>query len=161
MMQIDILAVGKLRETWLRDAVDEYVKRLGRYSRVTISESSDHPLDEAKAGEKEIIHAKRNEAQILLLKLHPSACVISMDIKGKSMSSEQFARFIQDQTLQGISRFQFVIGGSHGLDDSILEQSQTRLSLSAMTFPHQMTRVILLEQIYRACKIIHGEPYHK
>ena len=161
MMQFDILAVGKLREPWLKEAVDEYLKRLTRFSKISIQETNEQPVDESKSMDNQIIHAKRNEAQVLLMKIHPAAHVISLDLQGRSMASTQFAEFLENHTIQGTSKFQFIIGGSHGLDESVLNQSHTRLSLSAMTFPHQLTRVILLEQIYRACKIIHGEAYHK
>ncbi len=161
MMQFEIIAVGKLREPWMKDAADEYLKRLSRFSKISTSECADHPLDDNKAGDAQILHAKRNEAQVLLMKLHPPAHVISLDIKGQPLSSAQFAELLNTQAIRGQSRFQFVIGGSHGLDDSILNQSQTRLSLGNMTFPHQLARIMLLEQIYRACKIIHGETYHK
>ncbi|MDZ4743900.1 MAG: 23S rRNA (pseudouridine(1915)-N(3))-methyltransferase RlmH [Verrucomicrobiota bacterium] len=161
MMQFEILAVGKLREPWLKDAVDEYLKRLTRFSKTSLQETNEQSVDESKSVDSQIIHATRNEAQVLLMKINPAAHVISLDLKGRGMTSPQFAEFLETQTIQGTSKFQFIIGGSHGLDESVLNQSHTRLSLSAMTFPHQLSRVILLEQIYRACKIIHGETYHK
>lgn len=161
MIQIEILTVGKLRESWLKEAADEYLKRLERFAKVTIQECHEQPVDDSKTGESQILHAIRNEAQILLMKINPSACSLALDVKGQPMSSMQFAQFLEKSSIQGTSRFQFIIGGSYGLDESIIKNTNQTLSLGPMTFPHQMARIILLEQIYRACKIISGQTYHK
>ena len=133
-MQIDIIAPGRVKERYLRDAIDEYSKRLSRYCKLHIIEVAD---------------------------VKDGAFVIALAINGKQLSSEELAAKINDLGLRGTSHIQLVIGGSIGLDDAILRRADFLLSFSKMTFPHQLMRVILLEQIYRAYKINAGEPYHK
>ena len=145
-MQIDIICVGKVKEQYLRDAIAEYSKRLSRYCKLNILEERQI---KAKEGERIAKHIK------------PGAYVIALAIDGQQVTSEGFARKIDQLGIQGVSHIQFVIGGSIGMDDEILRKANYKLSFSKMTFPHQLMRVILLEQVYRAYKINAHEPYHK
>ena len=143
-MQIDIIAPGRVKERYLRDAIDEYSKRLSRYCKLNIIEVADEKTpDHASEGVDRQIKAREGERI------------------AKQLSSEELAAKINDLGLRGTSHIQLVIGGSIGLDDAILRRADFLLSFSKMTFPHQLMRVILLEQIYRAYKINAGEPYHK
>lgn len=159
-MNIDILCVGKLKEKYLTDAVAEYSKRLSRYCSLNIFEVLDEKTVEdqgASLDEK----VKRLEGERLKKHLKNDAFIITLEISGKSMSSEDMASVMYDAGLKGFSRIQFVIGGSLGLSKEITERSDLHLSFSKLTFPHQLMRVILLEQIYRCFKINNNEPYHK
>lgn len=159
-MNIDILCVGKVKERYLRDAIDEYSKRLGRYCKLSIIEVADEKTPEhASEGVERQIKAKEGER--LAKHIRPGAFVIALAIDGQMLSSEGLASKISQLGLGGTSHIQLVIGGSIGLDDAILKRADYKLSFSKMTFPHQLMRVILLEQIYRAYKINAGEPYHK
>ena len=159
-MQIDIIAPGRVKEQYLRDAIEEYSKRLSRYCRLNIIEVADEKTPEhATEGVERQIKAKEGER--IAKHLRDGAFVIALAIDGKQLSSEELAAKIEDWGLHGVSHIQFVIGGSIGLDDAILRRADFKLSFSKMTFPHQLMRVILLEQIYRAYKINAGEPYHK
>lgn len=159
-MQIDIIAVGKVKESYLRDAIAEYSKRLSRYCRLDIIEVADEKTPEhASEGVERQIKAKEGER--IARHLRDSAYVIALAIDGKMLSSEGLANEINQLGLRGVSHIQLVIGGSIGLDDAILRRADYKLSFSKMTFPHQLMRVILLEQIYRAYKINAHEPYHK
>lgn len=159
-MNIDIICVGKVKEPYLRDAIAEYAKRLGRYCRLTILEVADEKTPEhASDGLQRQIKAKEGER--IARHIKPDAFVIALVIDGRQLDSVGFARTISQLGLRGVSRIQFVIGGSIGLDDAIVARANYRLSFSKMTFPHQLMRVIVLEQIYRASKINAGEPYHK
>ena len=152
-MQIDIIAPGRVKERYLRDAIDEYSKRLSRYCKLNIIEVAD---------EKTPDHASEGvDRQIKAKDLKDGVFVSALAINGKQLSSEELAAKINDLGLRGTSHIQLVIGGSIGLDDAILRRADFLLSFSKMTFPHQLMRVILLEQIYRAYKINAGEPYHK
>ncbi|MCR5344301.1 MAG: 23S rRNA (pseudouridine(1915)-N(3))-methyltransferase RlmH [Butyrivibrio sp.] len=159
-MAIDILCVGKIKEKYWNDAISEYSKRLSRYCKLEIIEVQDEktPDNAPESVEKQI---KDKEGQKLLKYLDPKALKFALAIDGKRFSSTGFAGVIQNESVQGCSRMQFVIGGSLGLSDEVLKTCDRKLSFSDMTFPHQMMRVILLEQIYRAYRIINGEPYHK
>ena len=158
-MNIDIICVGKVKEPYLRDAIAEYAKRLGRYCRLTILEVADEKTPEhASDGLQRQIKAKEGER--IARHIKPDAFVIALVIDGRQLDSVGFARTISQLGLRGVSRIQFVIGGSIGLDDAIVARANYRLSFSKMTFPHQLMRVIVLEQIYRASKINAGEPYH-
>ncbi len=160
MQQITILAVGKIKEKYLNDAVAEYSKRLSRYCKLNITEVADEKTpDDASPAEEDII--KQKEAQRLLKTLPENAFVITLEIEGKQLSSTELAGKISDLATGGASHIVFVIGGSLGLGDDILKKSDMRLSFSKMTFPHQLMRVILLEQIYRSFRIINKAPYHK
>ena len=159
-MNIDIIAVGKVKERYLRDAIAEYSKRLSRYCRLNIIEVQDEKTPEhaSEGVERQI---KRKEGERILKHIKPDAYVIALAIDGKMLTSEGLAAQINQLGLRGHSHIQMVIGGSIGLDDDVLRRADYALSFSKMTFPHQLMRVILLEQIYRAYKINAGEPYHK
>ncbi|OZG57667.1 50S rRNA methyltransferase [Bifidobacterium tissieri] len=159
-MRITVIGVGKIKEPYLRDGIAEYAKRLGRYCKLDIVEVADEKTPEhASDGVERLIKAKEGER--IAKHLRDDAYVIALAINGKQSTSEQFAQQINDLGLHGTSHIQFVIGGSIGLDDAILKRADYHLSFSKMTFPHQLMRMVLLEQIYRAYKINAGEPYHK
>ncbi|MCJ1655188.1 23S rRNA (pseudouridine(1915)-N(3))-methyltransferase RlmH [Staphylococcus sp. NRL 16/872] len=159
-MKITILAVSKLKEKYWKQAIAEYEKRLGAYSKIEIIEVPDEKAPE-NMSEKEIEQVKEKEGQRLLAKIKPQATVITLEIQGKMLSSEGLAQELQQRMTQGQSDFVFVIGGSNGLHEDVLKRSNYALSFSKMTFPHQMMRVVLIEQVYRAFKIMRGEAYHK
>lgn len=159
-MKITIICVGKIKEAFYRDAAAEYIKRLSRYCRVEVLEVADEKTPE-DAGAVLQDQIKEKEARRLLEKIHEDAFVCTLEIQGKRFSSEEFAGWIEQAGIRGDSHIQFVIGGSLGLHDSVCKQSDMALSFSDMTFPHQLMRVILLEQVYRAFRIINGQPYHK
>ncbi len=158
-MKITVACVGRIKEKYFSQGIDEYIKRLSRYADVEICQVSDEkaPEDLSDAQKEQIkdIEGKR------LLKAIKKSYVIALAIDGKQMDSVGFADLISDCTVRGISHITFVIGGSLGLSKQVLDISDYRLSFSQMTFPHQLMRVILLEQIYRAFRIIKNEPYHK
>lgn len=159
-MRITIVCVGKIKERFYREAVDEYIKRLGKYCRPEIIEVPDEKTPES-AGAALEEQIKEREGRRILEKLREDAFVCTLEIGGKKLPSEGFARWMEKLTIGGISHIMFVIGGSLGLHESVSRRSDLSLSFSDMTFPHQLMRVILTEQIYRAFRIIHGEPYHK
>ena len=159
-MNIDILCVGRLKEKYLKDAVSEYCKRIGRYCKISIIEVADEKVFEDR-GEALDIRIRQTEGERLLKHIRDDAYIITLEINGKSLSSEELASVISDVGIHGTSRIQFVIGGSIGLSEEIIGRSDLHLSFSKMTFPHQLMRVILLEQIYRCYKINNNEPYHK
>jgi len=159
-MKIRILCVGKLKEKFFRDATDEYTKRLLKFSDVEIREVSDEKTEE-KASEAENAAVLEKEGERLLKLIGEREFVIVLDIGGNKVSSEDLARKINDIILKGSSTITFVIGGSLGLSSKVKSRADYKLSFSDMTFPHQLMRVILLEQIYRAFKINNNEPYHK
>ena len=159
-MKITILAVGKLKEQFFSDAVKEYTKRLSRYCKLEMIEVMDERTAENASGHEEDL-IRQKEGERLKKYIKEGAYVISLAIEGRQYSSEKFAEKIHDLGLHGESHIIFVIGGSIGLAPEILKSSDELLSFSKMTFPHQLMRVVLLEQVYRAYRIIHGEPYHK
>ena len=159
-MNITIICVGKIKEKYWNDAISEYSKRLSRYCKLNIVEVADEKTpDNAPAAIEEQI--KKKEAERIRKNVDAGAYVCALAIDGKKYSSESFSDFINKQGIGGISHIQFIIGGSLGLHDSVLSRADGKISFSDMTFPHQMMRVVLLEQIYRGYKIISGEPYHK
>ncbi len=159
-MDINILTVGKLKEKYWRDAVSEYSKRLSRYCRLTIKEIKESPLSSnPSAADEESV--KIAEGLDILSNISSSDYVITLEINGKPLSSTELAKHIDYLAVNGRSRITFIIGGSLGLSDEVSKRADFKLSFSAMTFPHQMMRVILLEQIYRSFKIIRNETYHK
>ena len=159
-MKIDILAVGKIKEGYYRDAADEYLKRLSRYAKVSIIEVKDEKTDEgASEHENEIV--KSAEAARLEKYISNDAYLIPLCIEGDQMTSEGFSELIASLENKGVSHIQFVIGGSLGIDETLKKKGEIKLSFSKMTFPHQLMRVVLLEQIYRAYRIKNNEPYHK
>lgn len=159
-MKITILCVGKIKEKFYREALDEYIKRLSRYCKLEIIEVTDEKTPD-KASELEELQIKEKEAEKLLCKIKEDAYVISLEINGKQMDSVTFSKTIENLGIKGMSNLVFIIGGSLGLHKKISQRSDFKISFSEMTFPHQLMRVILCEQIYRAYRIIHGEPYHK
>ncbi len=159
-MNITILAVGKVKESFYREALSEYQKRLSRYCRLEIVEVVDESVPEkASPAEEELI--KEREAKRILKRLRENSFVITLEITGKKLDSEKFAKKLEDLALAGKSQLVFVIGGSLGLHASVSARADLKLSFSDLTFPHQLMRVILAEQIYRAFRIISGAPYHK
>ena len=159
-MKIIILSVGKLKEKHWKQAIAEYEKRLGAYTKIEMIEVPDEKAPE-NMSDKEIEQIKEKEGQRLLAKIKPQATVITLEIEGKMLSSEDLAKELNQRMTQGQSDFVFVIGGSNGLHQDVLQRSNYALSFSKMTFPHQMMRVVLIEQVYRAFKIMRGEAYHK
>ena len=166
-MKITILTVGKIKEKYLRDAIAEYSKRLSRYCSLQIIEVADEKTPDAdektpdNASETVETNIKNKEAERLLKYIRDDAYLITLEIKGKQLTSEELAQKIDTLGVQGTSHIIFVIGGSLGLGEEVLKRSNYALSFSKMTFPHQLMRVILLEQIYRSYRINCGEPYHK
>lgn len=159
-MNISIICVGKIKERYLRDAISEYSKRLSRYSKLDIIEVQDEKTPEG-ASENEEIQIKDKEGERILSHIKDNQYVIVLDLKGKMLTSEELSGLIKECGIRGQSNLAFIIGGSLGLSKSVLSRSDFSLSFSKMTFPHQLMRVILLEQIYRGFKIMYGEPYHK
>ena len=159
-MKITILTVGKIKEKYLRDAIAEYTKRLSKYCKPEIIEVADEKTpDNASETVEENIRTKEGER--LLKYVRDDAYVITLEINGKQLSSEELAEKIEKLGVQGTSHIMFIIGGSIGLGKEVLARSDYALSFSKMTVPHQLMRVILLEQVYRSYRIINGEPYHK
>lgn len=159
-MRITVVCVGKLKEKYWRDAIAEYSKRLGRYHKLDIIELADEktPDNMSEAQEQEV---KKKEGERILKSIKDDAFVVALAIEGKALNSEQLADFMQKKAVSGVSHIAFVIGGSLGLSSDVMQRADDALSFSKMTFPHQMMRVILLEQIYRAERINRNEPYHK
>ena len=159
-MQYTILCVGKIKEKYWLDAIAEYRKRLSRYGKIEIFEVADEktPDNASEALEDQI---KKKEADRLIKGIKESMHVVVLDIKGKDYDSVSFSKHLDNLMVQGKSHIAFVIGGSLGLHSSILKRADEKISFSKMTFPHQLMRVILLEQVYRANRIRKNEPYHK
>ena len=159
-MKITVLSVGKIKEKFFSDAIKEYTKRLGRYCKLEIIEVADEKTpDNASAHEEELIRKKEGER--LRKYIREGAYVIALAIEGTQMSSEDFSDKLKDLGIHGESHLVFLIGGSIGLEKELLKEADFLLSFSKMTFPHQLMRVVLLEQIYRGYRIMNGEPYHK
>lgn len=160
MLRITILCVGKLKEKYLRDAVGEYSKRLGAFCKLNIVELGEEKTPE-KASPAQIAHTIEAEGERILAKIPNGAKVIVLCIEGKQLSSEQLGDEIARIQVDGDSHIVFIIGGSWGLSDKVKNKASVKLSMSKMTFPHQLARVMLLEQVYRAFQIITGGKYHK
>lgn len=159
-MKITIVTVGKIKEKYLKDAIAEYSKRLSKYCKLEILEVADEKTpDNASVVVEEGIRQKEGERILKCIK--EDAYVITLEIDGMMLGSLEFADKIEKLGVQGKSHICFVIGGSIGLGEEVLKRSDFALSFSKMTFPHQLMRVILLEQVYRSYRIINGEPYHK
>ena len=159
-MKITVITVGKIKEKYLKDAIAEYSKRLSKYCKLEIIEVADEKTpDNASEIVEESIRSK--EAERILKYVKDDAFIITLEINGKQLSSEGLADKIDKLGVQGTSHIIFIIGGSIGLGQEVLQKSNYALSFSKMTFPHQLMRVILLEQIYRSYRIINREPYHK
>lgn len=159
-MKIKLICVGKLKEKYLSDGIHEYLKRLSAYTQVELIEVADEKIpDNASLAQETIVKVK--EGRRVLDKVKQDELMILLDVHGKEMSSEKFAMYIENCMINGKSTIDFVIGGSLGHGEEVLSRADLRLSFSPMTFPHQLMRLILVEQIYRAFKIIKHETYHK
>jgi 23S rRNA (pseudouridine1915-N3)-methyltransferase len=159
-MKITLITVGKIKEKYLKDAIAEYTKRLSKYCKLEIVEVADEKTpDRASEVVEDGIRSK--EAERILKYVKDDAYIITLEIGGKQLSSEELSKKIESLGVQGTSHIIFIIGGSIGLGNEVLKKSDFALSFSKMTFPHQLMRVILLEQVYRSYRIMNGEPYHK
>lgn len=159
-MRITIIGVGKIKEKFYTQAIQEYSKRLSRYCHLEITEVADEKTKE-QASENEIQLVKEKEGERILKNIREDGYVIALAIEGKQLDSVELSEKMERLGVDGKSHIYFVIGGSLGLSDAVLRRADFKLSFSRMTFPHQLMRVILLEQIYRAYRIINHEPYHK
>ena len=159
-MNIHIITVGKLKEKYLKQGIAEFEKRLQPYCKLKMDEVADEQAPE-QLSDKELAQVKQKEGERILQKIKPTEYVIALDIQGASWSSEQLAKEMDKLAISGKSSIAFVIGGSNGLSDEVLRRANQKLSFSKMTFPHQLMKLILLEQVYRSFRILRGEPYHK
>lgn len=159
-MKITILSVGKIKEKYFTMAIEEYKKRLSRYCRLEIVEVADEKTPD-NASDRQEQQIKEKEAERLEKYIREDAYVFALAIEGRQMDSVEFSEKIEKLGIDGVSHIIFIIGGSLGLDAGLLKRADALLSFSKMTFPHQLMRVILLEQVYRAYRIMNGEPYHK
>lgn len=159
-MKVEIIAVGKVREKYIKQGIAEFKKRLQPYCTLALTDvRGEHAPD--YLSEKELERVINTEGERILQRLHPNAYVIALDVQGKQKSSEELAKKIEQISFQGKNNITFIIGGANGLSQKVLSRANERLSFSKMTFPHQLMKLILLEQVYRAYKIQRGEPYHK
>lgn len=156
-MNIKVIAVGKMREQGFKLAFDEFVKRLGPYCSFSVVEIPAQSIKDDSLAEKYM----QEEADKIMATIKPNSFVVTMEIEGKYLSSEAFAEKISQLTNEGINEINFIIGGANGLAQCVRNRSNFKLSFSKMTFPHQLARVMLAEQLYRAMKILSNEPYHK
>ena len=159
-MNISIITIGKLKEKYLKAGIDEYLKRLSSYAKIEVIEMPDEKAPE-ELSSAEMEQVKQKEGEKLLSKIYPDTYVIALAIDGKMKSSEELADSLDKLATYGKSKIAFVIGGSLGLSNEVLKRADEKLSFSKMTFPHQLMRLILVEQVYRAFRINRGEPYHK
>jgi|SRR5699024_4543622 len=159
-MHIQIIGVGKVREKYLKLGIAEFEKRLQPYCKLSIIELADEQAPE-NLSEKELNLVKNKEGERILSRVKETDYVIALDIQGKQHSSESLSVMIEQLSYQGKNKIVFLIGGSNGLSDTVLKRANDKLSFSKMTFPHQLMKLILLEQVYRGFKIMKGEPYHK
>ena len=158
-MKIKVYCIGKIKEQYLKDGINEYIKRISPYANVEIIEVQDSKVKD-NPNDFDINKAKNEEGE-RVLKLIKNDYLVGLDMNKKEFISEEFAEFLQSKLEEGGSSLSFVIGGSYGLSDDLKKRCNTSISLSKMTFLHQMTRLILLEQIYRGFKILNNETYHK
>lgn len=159
-MNIKIITVGKLKEKYLKMGIAEYAKRLGTYCKMELIEVPDEKAPE-KLSEAEMIQVKEKEGERILAKISDQAYVFALAIEGDQRTSEKFSKEIEQLGIQGKSNLVFVIGGSLGLSDAVMKRSNTKISFGKMTLPHQLMRLVLIEQIYRSFRIMKNEPYHK
>lgn len=159
MININIICIGKIKEKYLKDALAEYSKRLSKYCKLNVIELNDNSLPD-KINQSLINNIKEDECKRILNNIKKDSFVISLDLKGKQYTSEEFSNKIQDISVKGYSTITFIIGGTLGLTNEILERSNELICFSKMTFPHQLIRVFLLEQIFRGFKIANNETYH-
>lgn len=159
-MKITIITVGKIKEKYFTSAIQEYQKRLSRYCKLELLEVADEKtIESASLAEEDGIKLK--EAQRILKLIKDGTFVIALEISGEMLNSEELSGYISNLGLRSVSHITFIIGGSLGLHKSVIDRADYKISFSKMTFPHQLMRVILLEQIYRSYRIINNEPYHK
>ena len=159
MLNINIVCVGKIKENYLKDAISEYSKRLGRFCNLNIVELQDEKIPE-KINDSIINEVKNKESSKMIQAIKKDSYIICLDLKGKEFSSEEFSKKLQNIALNFNSSITFVIGGTLGLNQEILSMSSEKICFSKMTFPHQLIRVFLLEQLFRAFKISNNETYH-
>jgi len=159
-MKITVVSVGKLKEKYLKQGIQEYLKRLSAYAKVDIIEVADEKAPE-NLSEAEMEEVKRKEGERILSHVGDDTYVFTLEIKGKMLTSEEFAKKLDDLATYGKSKIAFIIGGSLGISKEVQSRSDMAISFSKMTFPHQVMRLILLEQVYRGYRINRGEPYHK
>ncbi|MDO4774853.1 MAG: 23S rRNA (pseudouridine(1915)-N(3))-methyltransferase RlmH [Aerococcaceae bacterium] len=159
-MNIEIICVGKLKEKYLKQGIEEYLKRLSSYATVNVIEVTDEPTKE-EMSETEINQVLDKEADKILARLAPDRQVIVMAIEGKLVTSEELATQLDQYATYGQSKVSFIIGGSLGLADRLKQRANWRISFGRITLPHQLMRLVLTEQIYRAFRIIHNHAYHK
>jgi len=159
-MKISVICVGKLKEKYWTMAIDEYSKRLSKYVKLDIIELPDEKAPESMSPAQEE-QVKNKEGERILKAIKDDAYVITLEIEGKQLTSVELAQLVEEKKTRGISHIAFIIGGSLGLSDEVIKKADYHLSFSKMTFPHQLMRVVLLEQIYRAERINKNEPYHK
>ena len=155
-MKIRIICVGKTEKGYLPDAIDTYVKRLRHYVNVEMVQIPDM----RKAGSMDVAERKRQEGELILKQVAPEDCLVLLDENGKILSSKGFAEFLQKRMNSGLRNLVFVVGGAFGFSDEVYQRADTKLSLSKMTFSHQMVRLFFVEQLYRGYSILKGEPYH-
>lgn len=160
MLSVHVICVGKLKETYLRDACAEYEKRLSAYCRLTVTEVAEARIPE-NPSPAQIEAGLREEGERILAKIPNGAKIAALCIEGGQMPSEDFSRSLEALTVEGVSRVSFLIGGSWGLSPEVKRRAGWQLSFSKMTFPHQLARVMLFEQLYRAFQISHSGKYHK
>lgn len=159
-MNIKIITVGKLKEKYLKAGIAEYAKRLGSYCKLEIIEVNDEKAPE-NLSDKEMEQVKDKEGERILAKVPAQSYVFALAIQGKEYDSVQFSKQIEQLGIRGQSDITFVIGGSLGLSDAVLKRADEKISFGRLTYPHQLMRLILVEQVYRAFRIMKGEPYHK
>lgn len=159
-MQVAVLSVGKIKEKYLKLGIDEFSKRLTPYCKLQLIEVNDEQAPE-NLSDKEIEQVKHKEGERILQFIKAEQYVIALAIDGVNWSSEQLAKELDRLAIYGTSNIAFIIGGSNGLGENVLKRANQKLSFSKMTFPHQLMKLILLEQVYRAFRIMRGEPYHK
>ncbi|HEX9062667.1 MAG TPA: 23S rRNA (pseudouridine(1915)-N(3))-methyltransferase RlmH [Clostridia bacterium] len=159
-MKITIIAIGKLKEKYLKDGIAEYAKRISRFCDLEIIEVEDEKAPDNLSPAMEI-QVKKAEAARVLKRIKEGQPIVVLDVKGERLGSEGFAGRLKSFFVSGASGITFVIGGSLGVDEGLLKKASLRMSLSDMTFPHQLARLVLIEQVYRAFKIMNGETYHK
>jgi len=155
-MKITFLTVGKTEDAYLKDGIEKYVKRLKHYTKLSIIDLDELKNTKALTQEQQ----KSKEAELILKKITPQDYVILLDEKGMELTSEKFAAYIDKKAIASVSNMVFVVGGPYGFDSTVYTRANDKLSLSAMTFSHQMVRLFFIEQLYRAFTIIKGEPYH-
>ena len=156
-MKIKIIALGKIKEKFLKDGIEEFLKRLTPYTNIEIVE-----LTPIEINDENLIHKTlEQEAEKILVNIKPNSYVITLEIQGKQLSSEDFAKKINEITINGVNEIVFIIGSSHGISNTVSKRADFKLSISKMTFLHQFARLLLVEQIYRAFKILKNETYHK